>query len=81
MERKNDCIDISSDKQAEYHTRRLEHGDERESLKEKITVQNKAIDATIYSIYRLCADREETINPIISECSKLAQRENETWHD
>ena len=27
------------------------------------------------SKYRLCGDRDETINHIISECSKLAQRE------
>ena len=30
---------------------------------------------------RLYADREETINHIISECSKLAQKENKTIHD
>ena len=29
---------------------------------------------------RLCGDRDETINPIISECSKLAQKEYKTWH-
>ena len=26
-------------------------------------------------------DRDETINPIISECSKLAQKEYKTRHD
>ena len=31
--------------------------------------------------YRLCGDRDETINHIISECSKLAQKEYKTRHD
>ena len=30
---------------------------------------------------RLCGDRDETINHIISECSKFAQKEHKTWHD
>ena len=30
---------------------------------------------------RLCGDRDETINHIISECSKLAQKEYRTRHD
>ena len=30
---------------------------------------------------RLCADRNETINHIISECSKLAQKEYKARHD
>ena len=30
---------------------------------------------------RLCGDRDETVNHIISECSKLAQKEYKTWHD
>ena len=30
---------------------------------------------------RLYGDRDETINHIIRECSKLAQNENETRHD
>ena len=29
---------------------------------------------------RLCGDRDETINHITSECSKFAQKENETRH-
>ena len=29
---------------------------------------------------RLCGDREETINHIISECSKLAQKEYKARH-
>ena len=30
---------------------------------------------------RLCGDRDKTINHIISECSKLAQKEYKTKHD
>ena len=30
---------------------------------------------------RLCGDRDETINHIISECSKLAQKEYKTRHN
>ena len=30
---------------------------------------------------RLCGDRDETINHIISECSKLAQKEHKARHD
>ena len=30
---------------------------------------------------RLCGDSDETINHIISECSKLAQKEYKTTHD
>ena len=33
------------------------------------------------SKYRLCGDRDETINHIISECSNLAQKEFNTRHD
>ena len=33
------------------------------------------------SEYRLCGDRDETINHIISECCKLAQMEYKTRHD
>ena len=33
------------------------------------------------STWRLCGDRNETINHIISECSKLAQKEYNTRHD
>ena len=33
------------------------------------------------SKFRLCGDRDETINHIISECSKLAQREYKARHD
>ena len=33
------------------------------------------------STYRLCGDGDETINHIISECSKLAQKEYKARHD
>ena len=33
------------------------------------------------SKFRLCGDRDETINHIISECSKLAQKEYKVRHD
>ena len=33
------------------------------------------------SKYRLCSDRNETINHIISECSKLVQKEYKERHD
>ena len=34
-----------------------------------------------YSKCRLCGDRDETINHIISECSKLALKEYKARHD
>ena len=34
-----------------------------------------------YSKCRLCGDRDEKINHMISECSKLEQKENKTRHD
>ena len=43
---------------------------------------NARIDKTQQnSKYRLCSDRDETINHIISECSKLAQKEYKARHD
>ena len=47
------------------------------------TNHNKArIDKTQQnSKCRLCGDRDETINHIISECSKLAQKEYKARHD
>ena len=33
------------------------------------------------SRYRLCGDRDETINHMISECKKLAQKVYTTRHD
>ena len=50
------------------------------------TIRTNHIKARIYktqqnSKCRLCGDRDETINHIISECSKLAQKEYKTRHD
>ena len=66
----------------------------RENLdvtKKRIAAQNNAIrtnytkariDKTQQnSKCRLCGDRNETINHIISKCSKLAQKEYKTRHD
>ena len=39
------------------------------------------IDKTQNSKCRLCGDRDETINRIINECSKLAQKEYKARHD
>ena len=49
-------------------------------------IRTNHIQARIYktqqnSKYRLCGDRDETINHIISECSKLAQKEYKTRHN
>ena len=49
-------------------------------------VRTNHIKARIYKTQqnrkcRLCGDRDETINHIISECSKLAQREYKARHD
>ena len=34
--RENNCMHVLNDKQAKLHTRRLEHGQEREILNEKL---------------------------------------------
>ena len=68
-----------------------------ETLREKneslmIKVQNSAIRINFLiktkinntqqnSKYRLCGDRDETVNHIISECSKLAQKEHKNRQD
>ena len=49
-------------------------------------IRTNHIKARIYktqqnSECRLCGDRDETINQIISECSKLAQKEYKARHD
>ena len=63
----------------------------RETKSLLITAQNNAIRTNYVkakldktrqnSRSRLCGDRDETINHIISECNKLAQKEYKTWHD
>ena len=62
----------------------------RETKSLLIAAQNNAvrtnqikvrIDKTQENIkYRLCGDRDETMNRIISECCKLAQKEYKTRH-
>ena len=64
---------------------------ERETKSPLIAAQNNAIrtnqikariDKTLHNCRcRLPGDRDETINHIISECSKLAQKEYKNWHD
>ena len=44
-------------------------------------IKAKIDDTKQNSKCRLCGDRDETINHIISECSKLAQKEYETRHN
>ena len=45
------------------------------SIKERIDMRQQN------SRYRLCGDRDEMINHILSKCSKLAQKEYKTRHD
>ena len=82
--KKNNFIDILSDKQVKSYTRKLGHGEEREIDSLLIAAQNNAI-GTNYVKARidkmqqnskcwLCDDRDETIDYIISECSKLVQK-------
>ena len=81
-------INISHDKTWTW-LRKGNFKKETESL--RIAAQNNAIrtnqikariDKTQQnSKYTLCGDRDETINHIISECSKLAQKEYKTRHD
>ena len=78
-----------------FHTRKPGLGQEKGTLRGKqnllIAAQNNAIrtdhiktriDKTKQnSKCRLCSHRDETINHIISECSKLTQKEFKTRHD
>ena len=77
-------MDISNDKQMKSHTRKIGHGSERETLRETesllIAAQNNAMKTMSKQEKirlqnrksRLWGNRGETINHIISECSKLA---------
>ena len=63
----------------------------RETESPRIEAHNKAIktnhikaridETQQNSKCRLCGDREETINHVISECSKLVQKKYKTRHD
>ena len=89
-------MDISSDKQAKSHTRKLGPWLKKENLKRKtesllIVAQNNAIrtnyikariDKTQQNTKcRLRGDRDETITHIMSKCNKLAQKRYKTRHD
>ena len=64
---------------------------ERETKSLLIAAQNNAIRTNDIKARKdktqqnskcwLCGDRDETINPMISKCSKLAQKEYKTGHD
>ena len=80
------CIDFSSDKPAKFHTIKLRLNKERETLissnswtEQRHKVYLKAIiDKTQQnSRCKLCGEGDETINHLISECSKLAPKETQ----
>ena len=85
MGEKNNCMDISSDKR--NLTR--EDSDMTESL--LIVAQDNSIKTNYIktkidktqedSKYKLCGIKDETINHMISKCSKLAQRKYKTKHN
>ena len=91
--KKSNCMDSSSNKQVKSHTRRLGHKIKKENrLRETdFAAQNNAIRTNYVkakidktqqnSKCRLCSDRDEMINHIMSECNKLAQKEYKTRHD
>ena len=47
----------------------------------RINIKARIVETQQNSKCRLCCDRVETINHIISECSKLAQKKYRTRHD
>ena len=88
---KNNLMDVLSNIPHEKTWTWLRKGNlKRETKSLLIATQNNAIrtnhikawlDKTQQnSRYRLCGDRDETINHIISKCSKLAQNGNQTRH-
>ena len=89
-------MDISRYKQAKSHLKKtsiwLRKGHlERETKSLLIAAQNNIIrnnyvKAKIdkmpkYNIYRLCVDKDKTINHVINECSRLMQKKYKTRHD
>ena len=84
-------MDILSDKQAKSWKWLSKRRVKRETEFLLITAQNNAIrtncfkvkiDKTLQNIRcRSCGDRDKTINHVISECSKLAQKEYKTRYD
>ena len=89
-------MDNSNEKQAKSRTRRPRHVSKKGKPKEReteyllITVQNNAIRTNYAKVKidklqqnnkcRLCGERDETINHIMNECNKLAQKEYKTRH-
>ncbi len=82
-------MEISSNKQTKLHTRKSEHDYERETSREKQSyrgtkqyhIKVKIDNMQQNSKCRLCGEKDETINHIISRCSKLAEKEYKTWHN
>ena len=89
MGRKNNCIDISSDKEVTSHTtwlRKIILETETESL--LLAAQNNSIETKIKvektrqnSKCRLYGDWDKTTNHKINGCSKLVQKEYKTRYD
>ena len=88
---KNNCTDISSDKPAKSHMTWPRKGNfKRETESLLIAAHINAIrtnnikaklDQMLQnSVCRLCGDRDETINHIISESGKLVQNEYKIRH-
>ena len=75
--KENYCMDISRDKQAKSHMRKLKK--ETESLlraAQNNAIRTNYVKAKIYKMQqnswcKVCGDRDEMINHIISECIKL----------
>ena len=85
-------VRLTSDIRHEKTLTRLRKGNlKRESESPLIAAQNNTMrtnhikaridKAQQNSRCRLCGDRDETVNHIISECRKLAQKEYKTWQD
>ena len=93
MGKKNNCMDISSDKllPREDPDMATKGNLRREIESLLIAAQNNAIKINYVrmkihntqqnSKYEICGDRDETINPIISEYNKQLKRECKTRHD
>ena len=56
---------------------------EKKTKREKIRKNNERNQEKIDNTQqdRLCMDRDETVNPIMSECSKLAQEKYKSKHN
>ena len=94
IEKKISCKDISSNRPVTPLTRKLGHADERETFRKTESLQIAAQDNAIRTNYvkakidktqqnskcRLYGDRDEMNNHMISEWSKLTQKEYKTRH-